>query len=163
VFVYGNPGSSRDWARLMERTGAVARAVAWDHPEFGRADKPAGFDYTVPGYAAHLGRCLKVLGITRAHCLKVLGITRAHLVLTTSADGRLARQSRRRSGCSSGTSTMQIRTPSGSAIHISSSPHGSRLGSRRIGTPRSPSSRRAAASSRTCSHNAMPGAGGAVA
>jgi hypothetical protein len=35
---------------------------------------------------------------------------------------RGARQSRRRSGCSAGTSTMQIRTPSGSAIHISSSP-----------------------------------------
>jgi hypothetical protein len=73
------------------------------------------------------------------------------------------RQPRRRSGWSAGTSTMQMRTPSGSAIHISSSPHGSRLGSRRIGTPRSPSSRRAAASSRTCSHNAMPGAGGAAA
>jgi hypothetical protein len=44
-------------------------------------------------------------------------------------------QSRRRSGCSAGTSTMQIRTPSGSATHISSSPHGSRLGSRRTRTP----------------------------
>src|SRR4029453_4229378 len=67
VFVHGNPGSSQDWARLVERTGALARAVAWDHPGFGQADKPAGFDYTVQGYATHLGRCLEVLGITRAH------------------------------------------------------------------------------------------------
>jgi pimeloyl-ACP methyl ester carboxylesterase len=67
VFVHGNPGSSQDWARLVERTGTFARAVAWDHPGFGQADKPAGFDYSVQGYAAHLGRCLEVLGITRAH------------------------------------------------------------------------------------------------
>jgi pimeloyl-ACP methyl ester carboxylesterase len=51
----------------VERTGAFARAVAWDHPGFGQADKPAGFDYTVQGYAAHLGRCLDALGVTRAH------------------------------------------------------------------------------------------------
>ena len=44
VFVHGNPGSSQDWARLVERTGAFARAVAWDHPGFGQADKPAGFE-----------------------------------------------------------------------------------------------------------------------
>jgi pimeloyl-ACP methyl ester carboxylesterase len=67
VFVHGNPGSSQDWARLVERTGAFARAVAWDHPGFGQADKPAGFDYTVQGYAAHLGRGLDALGITEAH------------------------------------------------------------------------------------------------
>jgi pimeloyl-ACP methyl ester carboxylesterase len=67
VFVHGNPGSSQDWIRLVERTGVFGRAVAWDHPGFGQADKPAGFDHTVPGYAAHLGRCLDALGITRAH------------------------------------------------------------------------------------------------
>jgi pimeloyl-ACP methyl ester carboxylesterase len=54
VFVHGNPGSSQDWARLVERTGRLARAVAWDHPGFGQADKPAGFHHTVQGYAAHL-------------------------------------------------------------------------------------------------------------
>jgi pimeloyl-ACP methyl ester carboxylesterase len=67
VFVHGNPGSSQDWVRLVERTGTLARAVAWDHPGFGQADKPTGFDYTVQGYATHLGRCLDALGITRAH------------------------------------------------------------------------------------------------
>src|SRR5215212_9996744 len=67
VFVHGNPGSSQDWVPLLERAGQLARAVAWDHPGFGQADKPAGFDYTVQGYAVHLGRCLDALGITRAH------------------------------------------------------------------------------------------------
>jgi pimeloyl-ACP methyl ester carboxylesterase len=67
VFVHGNPGSSQDWARLVERAGGLARAVAWDHPGFGQADKPAGFDYTVDGYAAHLGRCLDALGVAKAH------------------------------------------------------------------------------------------------
>src|SRR5512132_1250184 len=67
VFVHGNPGSGEDWAPLVERTGSFARAVAWDHPGYGRADAPAGFDYTVDGYAAHLGRCLDTLGIDRAH------------------------------------------------------------------------------------------------
>jgi pimeloyl-ACP methyl ester carboxylesterase len=67
VFVHGNPGSAEDWAPLVERTGSFARAVAWDHPGYGRADAPAGFEYTVDGYAAHLGRCLDTLGIDRAH------------------------------------------------------------------------------------------------
>jgi pimeloyl-ACP methyl ester carboxylesterase len=67
VFVHGNPGSSQDWERLLQRVGRLARAVAWDHPGFGRADKPADFAYTIHGYAAHLARCLDALGITRVH------------------------------------------------------------------------------------------------
>src|SRR5438552_16726608 len=67
VFVHGNPGSSEDWARLVERAGELARAVAWDHPGFGQASKPRDFPYTVEGYAAHLGRVLESLGIERVH------------------------------------------------------------------------------------------------
>jgi pimeloyl-ACP methyl ester carboxylesterase len=36
-------------------------------PGFGQAGKPAGFHYTVEGYAAHLGKILAHLGIDRAH------------------------------------------------------------------------------------------------
>ena len=67
VFVHGNPGSTDDWALLVERAGEHGRAVALDMPGFGRADKPADFDYTVPGYARHLAGALEQLGITRAH------------------------------------------------------------------------------------------------
>ncbi len=67
VFVHGNPGSSRDWQDLLPRVGEFAQAVAYDLPGFGRADKPADFDYSVPGYARHLNDLLASLGIRRAH------------------------------------------------------------------------------------------------
>ncbi len=67
VLVHGNPGSSRDWENLIGRVGPFARAVALDMPGFGRADKPASFDYTVDGYARYLGAALERLGVDRAH------------------------------------------------------------------------------------------------
>jgi pimeloyl-ACP methyl ester carboxylesterase len=51
----------------MEAVGTFGRAVALDMPGFGHADKPADFDYTVEGYARHLGGALEALGIRRAH------------------------------------------------------------------------------------------------
>ena len=67
VFVHGNPGPAEDWRRLVARTGAFAHAVAPDLPGFGGADKPDGFDYTIDGYARHLGGILDQLGIHRVH------------------------------------------------------------------------------------------------
>jgi pimeloyl-ACP methyl ester carboxylesterase len=67
VFVHGNPGSAEDWRRLLGHAGEVTRAVAPGLPGFGRADKPAGFDYTISGYAEFLHGCLDQLGVKRAH------------------------------------------------------------------------------------------------
>jgi pimeloyl-ACP methyl ester carboxylesterase len=67
VFVHGNPGSSEDYAALVAQAGKLTRAVAIDMPGFGRAGKPAGFDYTVEGYAAHLGKMIDHLGIEKVH------------------------------------------------------------------------------------------------
>jgi pimeloyl-ACP methyl ester carboxylesterase len=67
VFVHGNPGSSEDWVDLLPTVGVFARAVAYDLPGFGHADKPSGFAYTAEGYARHLADLLTVLGIRRAH------------------------------------------------------------------------------------------------
>jgi pimeloyl-ACP methyl ester carboxylesterase len=67
VFVHGNPGSSRDWERLVAAVGEHGRALALDMPGFGRADKPLDFDYTVGGYAAFLAGALRGLGVERAH------------------------------------------------------------------------------------------------
>lgn len=67
VFVHGNPGSSADWIDLVGAVGESTRAVAWDAPGFGKADKPAHFDYTVGGYAAFIDRALETLGIERVH------------------------------------------------------------------------------------------------
>ena len=67
LFVHGNPGSRLDWHDLVARTGVFVRAVALDVPGFGEADKPDGFDATVPGYATFIGGALAQLGIDRAH------------------------------------------------------------------------------------------------
>lgn len=67
VFVHGNPGSSEDWRDLVARTGAFGRALAFDMPGFGRADKPRGFDYTVTGFARFLAGALDALGVERVH------------------------------------------------------------------------------------------------
>lgn len=67
VFVHGNPGSRRDWDDLLDRVAPSGRAVAFDMPGFGKADKPASFDYTVTGYARFLDAALRELGVERAH------------------------------------------------------------------------------------------------
>jgi pimeloyl-ACP methyl ester carboxylesterase len=67
VFVHGNPGSSRDWEDLVPRVGRFGYAVAFDLPGFGQAQKPAEFDYSVPGYARHLEGVVRALGVRRVH------------------------------------------------------------------------------------------------
>lgn len=67
VLVHGNPGSSRDWERLLGAVGEHGRALAPDMPGFGRADKPRGFDYSLGGYAGFLDGALRELGVERAH------------------------------------------------------------------------------------------------
>lgn len=67
VFIHGNPGPSEDWIGLLNRVGGFARAVAWDAPGFGRADKPGDFPQTIDGHAAFIGKALDTLGIDRAH------------------------------------------------------------------------------------------------
>jgi pimeloyl-ACP methyl ester carboxylesterase len=67
VFLHGNPGSSEDWAALLDVVaGGGRRAVAWDAPGFGRAEKN-GFPQTVPAHAAFVGAALDTLDIERAH------------------------------------------------------------------------------------------------
>jgi pimeloyl-ACP methyl ester carboxylesterase len=66
VFVHGTPGSGQDWEGLVGAVG-FARTIAPDMPGFGAADKPKDFDYTVAGYARHLGGVLDELGVQRAH------------------------------------------------------------------------------------------------
>src|SRR5262245_12875198 len=67
VLVHGNPGSSLDWKDLVGRAGAFGRAIAFDMPGYGRADKPRDFDHTVRGYGDFLEEALTTLGVQRAH------------------------------------------------------------------------------------------------
>jgi pimeloyl-ACP methyl ester carboxylesterase len=67
VFVHGNPGSHTDWTALLDRAGELGRAVAFDMPGFGKADKPRSFDCHVSSYAEFLQGALGELGIERVH------------------------------------------------------------------------------------------------
>mgnify|MGYP001443776783 CR=1 FL=1 len=67
AFVHGNPGSSSDWTALVDRAGELGRAVAFDMPGFGKADKPRSFDCHVSSYAEFLQGALGELGIERVH------------------------------------------------------------------------------------------------
>jgi pimeloyl-ACP methyl ester carboxylesterase len=68
VFVHGNPGSADDWEPLAGAVGATGlRAVAFDLPDFGETVAPAGFEYTVFGYADFVDAALAALAIERVH------------------------------------------------------------------------------------------------
>jgi len=67
VFLHGNPGSRLDWEDLVGRVGEFGRALAFDMPGFGQADKPRDFGYRVEDYAAFIGGALDQLGVERAH------------------------------------------------------------------------------------------------
>jgi len=67
LFVHGNPGSSTDWTALLDRAGELGRAVAFDMPGFGKADKPRSFDYQVSSYAEFLQGAVSELQIERVH------------------------------------------------------------------------------------------------
>ncbi len=67
VFVHGNPGSADDWQVLLEATGSVLPAVAFDLPDFGVTAAPPDFQHSAPAYAAFLDELLNVLSIERVH------------------------------------------------------------------------------------------------
>lgn len=67
VFLHGHPGSSRDWEELIRQVGAFGRAVAFDLPGLGKADKPDNFSYTIGTYGVVVTAALNRLGIKRAH------------------------------------------------------------------------------------------------
>jgi pimeloyl-ACP methyl ester carboxylesterase len=67
VFVHGNPDAGGDWEPLMKRVAELTTVVAPDMPGFGGADMRADQDYTLAGYASHLGGLIDELGIERVH------------------------------------------------------------------------------------------------
>jgi pimeloyl-ACP methyl ester carboxylesterase len=67
VFVHGNPGSAADWDLLLGRAGRHTRAIAWDAPGFGQADKPRDFPQTVAGHGDFIGAMLAALDVHQVH------------------------------------------------------------------------------------------------
>ena len=69
VFVHGLPGSLHDWDVLKPEVGRFARAIAFDLPGYGAADKLPTFGYAVPDFADHMEGLLDQLGVRRAHLM----------------------------------------------------------------------------------------------
>jgi pimeloyl-ACP methyl ester carboxylesterase len=68
VFLHGSPGSSQDWLDLLPRVGALGRrALAWDMPGFGHADKPWEQSADLQSGTRFVGNMLRRLGVTRVH------------------------------------------------------------------------------------------------
>ena len=66
LYVHGVPTGGWDWLPFLERTGGAAP----DLPGFARSEKPAGFDYSMDGYADFLEAFVEHLGWER-HALVV--------------------------------------------------------------------------------------------
>jgi pimeloyl-ACP methyl ester carboxylesterase len=68
VFVHGGPGSANDWDGLLPEVGEFARAIAFDLPGFGKADKPRNWPgYVSLGWGTFIAGALNKLRIRRAH------------------------------------------------------------------------------------------------
>jgi pimeloyl-ACP methyl ester carboxylesterase len=61
LFVHGVPTNSDIWLPFLEAAGGVAL----DLPGFGRSGKPAGFDYSIPGYDRFLEAFVEHTGLGR--------------------------------------------------------------------------------------------------
>ena len=68
VLVHGVPVSSFVYRRIVPELAARGlRAVAFDLPGLGLAERPEEFDYTWSGLAGWLGAAIDALGIERCH------------------------------------------------------------------------------------------------
>src|SRR5918999_1694324 len=68
VFIHGGPGSAIDWDRFLPQVGEFGRAVAFDLPGFGKADKPGNWSgYLSSGWATFIAAALNKLRIRRVH------------------------------------------------------------------------------------------------
>lgn len=68
LFIHGLSTRADRWAASLTRLGAMGyRAVAFDLPGHGLADKPAGFDYGSPALAQFTLGVMDALDIAQAH------------------------------------------------------------------------------------------------
>ena len=69
VFLHGQPGSADDWRELLGRVAPLGRAIAFDWPGWGEAERPSrdSWDFSAGAGASLLAAILAGLGIKRAH------------------------------------------------------------------------------------------------
>jgi pimeloyl-ACP methyl ester carboxylesterase len=61
LYLHGVPTAGWDWRDFLELSGGYAP----DLPGFGESDKPADFDYSIPGYARWLETFVEHVGLER--------------------------------------------------------------------------------------------------
>ena len=69
VFLHGQPGSCEDWTDLLGQVATLSRAVAFDWPGWGLAERPGtdSWDFSAGTCATFLAAVLSQLGIRKAH------------------------------------------------------------------------------------------------
>jgi pimeloyl-ACP methyl ester carboxylesterase len=67
VFVHGGPGSANDWDAHLPAAAALGRALAFDLPGFGAADKPRYLGYSAATWGTFVQGALSAVGVRRAH------------------------------------------------------------------------------------------------
>jgi pimeloyl-ACP methyl ester carboxylesterase len=68
VLVHGVPSSSFLYRKMIPALAQQGlRAIAFDFPGLGFADRPEGFDYSWSGLARWMGQAIDALGIDRCH------------------------------------------------------------------------------------------------
>jgi pimeloyl-ACP methyl ester carboxylesterase len=65
VYIHGNPGSARDFDKLMSSSGRYARTIALDISGYGQSDKSAAQVQSTDGAAKYIGGVLDQLGVRR--------------------------------------------------------------------------------------------------
>jgi len=77
LYLHGVPNNADLWTPFLERTGGFAP----DLPGFGRSDKPAPFDYSIPGYDHWIEAYIEHAGLDRfslvVHDWGVVGLATA--------------------------------------------------------------------------------------
>jgi pimeloyl-ACP methyl ester carboxylesterase len=63
LFFHGNPSNAEDWTRFLERLEGRRRAIAPDLLGWGKAERPAGFRWTMENLAGWIGDLIDALGL----------------------------------------------------------------------------------------------------
>jgi pimeloyl-ACP methyl ester carboxylesterase len=65
LLFHGNPSNAGDWEPFLRRLEGQRRAIAPDLPGWGKADRPAGFRFTMEGLARWTEDLIELLGVER--------------------------------------------------------------------------------------------------
>ena len=87
LLIHGFTSSAFTWRHVIPGLASRFRVIAVDLPGFGESDKPADFDYTIPGFARWILAFMDVLDLPRAALVgNSMGGGIAHAVAAMAPD-----------------------------------------------------------------------------